>query len=93
MEVDPFLRIERKQKMISLMEIGDWKSVLTEFDSDKGYREPLLVWIRPSIEMLKFVEQELFKLSITKAIHKIFPVFQKTKCAVSNLVAIHHIWR
>jgi len=67
METDPFTRLERKQKMISLMEIGDWKSVLSEFDSDEGYREPLLVWIRPSLEMLKFIEEELFKLSITKA--------------------------
>ncbi len=67
METDPFTRLERKQKMISLMEIGDWKSVLTEFDSDDGYREPLLVWIRPSLEMLKFIEEEIFKLSITKA--------------------------
>ena len=76
MENDPFLRLERKQRMISLMELGDWKSVLTEFDSDEGYREPLLVWIRPSLEMLKFVEQELFKLSITKAIPRIVPPFQ-----------------
>ena len=66
MENDPFLRIEKKKKIISLMEEGNWKSILDEFDFDENYREPLLVWIRPSREMLEFVEYELDKLNISK---------------------------
>ena len=66
MENDPYLRIEKKKKMISLMEEGNWKSILDEFEFDENYREPLLVWIKPSHEMLKFVENELDKLNISK---------------------------
>ena len=68
MENDPFLRIEKKKKIITLMEEGNWKSILDEFDFDENYREPLLVWIRPSHEMLKFVEYELDKLNISKVV-------------------------
>ena len=66
MENDPYLRIEKKKKMISLMEEGNWKLILDEFEFDENYREPLLVWIKPSHEMLKFVENELDKLNISK---------------------------
>jgi len=67
-ENDPYLRQEKKRRMISFMETGDWRSILKEFDDDQDYREPLLVWIRPSLEMLKFIQEELLKMQITKAV-------------------------
>ena len=67
MEIDPYERLEKKRKMIALMEIGDWRSVLNEFDSDRDYREPLLVWIRPSFEMMNFIRDELTRFAIKKA--------------------------
>ena len=68
LEDDPYTRKERKDRLIGLMESGEWSKILSEFDEDPNYREPLLVWVRPSIEMLKFIEAELAKLNINKAL-------------------------
>ena len=67
MEDDPYARKEKKDRLIGLMESGDWSKILSEFDENPNYREPLLVWVRPSIEMLKFIQAELVQLNITKA--------------------------
>jgi len=64
----PFERAERKQKMIEHMKSKNWKKILQEFDDDENFREPLLVWIRPSLALLKFMEEMLFKIHIKKAI-------------------------
>ena len=63
---DPYARKERKQRMIDLMETGDWAKILKEFDDDRSYREPLLVWVRPSLPMLKFIKDEVMKLKLNK---------------------------
>ena len=63
---DPYARKERKQRMIDLMETGDWAKILREFDDDRSYREPLLVWVRPSLPMLKFIKDEVMKLKLNK---------------------------
>ena len=77
-EYDPYLRQEKKRQMLSLMEAGDWRSILKEFDDDQEYREPLLVWVRPSIEMLKFIQEELSEKQITKVIIRCFVFHLKT---------------
>ncbi len=69
---DYFERQERKRKVLDLMEKEDWRGVLREFDSDDKYREPLLVWIRPSLEMLSFVEATLLSLGISKVFMSLF---------------------
>ena len=63
---DPYARKERKQRMIDLMETGDWAKILKEFDDDRSYREPLRVWVRPSLPMLKFIKDEVMKLKLNK---------------------------
>ena len=64
---DYISRLERKKNIIELMEAGDWKKVLAEFDKGDAYREPLLVWIRPTFDSLKFIENCLIhSLGISK---------------------------
>ena len=46
--------------ILELQKNDDWKGVLDHFSrpGDK-YHDPMLVWIRPSIEAIKFIESEL----------------------------------
>ena len=55
-----FERQARKEKILECMREDNWKGVLDHFNTpgDK-YHEPLLVWIRPSLVALKFIETEL----------------------------------
>ena len=46
---------ERAARLVRLMEAGDWRAVLAEYSQDQQYREPLLVWIRPSLQVLTFL--------------------------------------
>ena len=39
----------RKEKLVEMMKVGNWRQVLGEFTEDPSYREPLLVWVKPSI--------------------------------------------
>ena len=55
-EDDYFSRLECKKLILSHMEKGEWKSVLEYYDSKQTYREPNLVWIKPSLDMLQFIE-------------------------------------
>ena len=57
---DHFERKARKEEILECMKNDDWKSVLDHFSrpGDK-YHDPMLVWIRPSIEAIKFIETEL----------------------------------
>ena len=57
---DHFERKARKEEILELQKNDDWKGVLDHFSrpGDK-YHDPMLVWIRPSIEAIKFIESEL----------------------------------
>lgn len=48
--------------MLDWMKAGDWARILEEYDADRDYHEPLLVWVRPSLPMLKFLEYQLRNL-------------------------------
>ena len=48
---------ERAARLVRLMEAGDWRAVLAEYSQDQQYREPLLVWIRPSLQELLTLNQ------------------------------------
>ena len=65
---------ERKEKVLQLIQKGDWRAVIQEYEVStcviylvmmcmvKGideYREPLLVWIRPTLACLTFIQQQL----------------------------------
>ena len=74
-EDDYWSRMEQKKLLISFMENGDWNRVLEHYDSDKKYREPNLVWIKPSIDLLKFVETCLIGIFGIEKVYKIFIEF------------------
>ena len=60
---DHFERQARKEEVLECMRNDDWKGVLDHFSrpGDK-YHDPMLVWIRPSLEAIKFIEFELKRL-------------------------------
>ena len=60
---DPYERKVRKEEVLECMKQDNWKGVLDHFNrpGDK-YREPLLVWIRPSVAAIKFIEHALKRL-------------------------------
>ena len=58
-EEDYFSKLERKKLILSFVENGDWKRVLEYYDTDYKFREPLLVWIKPSLDLLIFIEETL----------------------------------
>ncbi|XP_023338871.1 uncharacterized protein LOC111709445 isoform X2 [Eurytemora carolleeae] len=57
---------EKLNEIVELMKKNDWQAVLDIFQEDEDYREPLLVWIRPSISLVNFLEQELSRLGLKK---------------------------
>eukprot|EP00096_Caligus_rogercresseyi_P013311 TRINITY_DN5986_c0_g2_i1.p1 TRINITY_DN5986_c0_g2~~TRINITY_DN5986_c0_g2_i1.p1 ORF type:complete len:207 (+),score=37.16 TRINITY_DN5986_c0_g2_i1:432-1052(+) len=58
-QLDFLTRKALKTELIQYMEQGDWRKVLEFYEEKDQYREPLLVWIRPNVEILKFLESEL----------------------------------
>ena len=84
-EDDYFSRLECKKLIISHMERGEWKSVLEYYDSKHTYREPNLVWIKPSIDLLQFFESCLIGyLGLKKVNHIIFQLIHDVNSAVIN---------
>jgi len=55
---------ERKEKIYEMMRQGDWRAVCKEFHKEDEYREPLLVWVRPSQACLVWIHQKLTELGI-----------------------------
>ena len=64
-QMDWVTQRNRKDKVVEMMKQGDWRRVIQEFQGEDQYREPLLVWIRPSVSSLEFVKIELTKLGLT----------------------------
>ena len=63
---DYFTKLERKKLVLSHMENGDWSKILAFYDETLNYREPLLVWIRPDLALLQFLESILLSIGISK---------------------------
>ena len=60
---DPYERQVRKEEILDCMKNDDWNGVLDHFNRPNDmYHEPLLVWIRPSLGAIKFIETELKRL-------------------------------
>ena len=51
-------KTRRKEAVLELMRAGDWLGVLQQFSCEE-YREPLLVWIKPSLSCLEFIREGL----------------------------------
>lgn len=59
--------LERKEKIAQIMELmenDNWAAVLQHFQGDEYYQEPLLVWVRPTLQCLEFIKEEMIKLQI-----------------------------
>eukprot|EP00090_Calanus_glacialis_P008468 TRINITY_DN16819_c0_g1_i4.p1 TRINITY_DN16819_c0_g1~~TRINITY_DN16819_c0_g1_i4.p1 ORF type:complete len:206 (+),score=46.43 TRINITY_DN16819_c0_g1_i4:94-711(+) len=54
----------RKEKVLQLIEKGQWEAVLQEYENNDEYREPLLLWIRPTMACLTFIEEQMNKLGL-----------------------------
>ena len=81
--VDYETKKKRKEKVIQLMENGDWRAVIQEFgvsnedeeisqrfqtcfmQGEDKYREPLLVWIRPTLPSLTFIKEQVNRLGLS----------------------------
>ena len=50
----------RKEKVVEMMRNGEWRGVIKEFHGDDKYREPLLVWIRPTLHCLEFIRNSAY---------------------------------
>lgn len=47
-------RQRKKSRLLSLGKSGDWRGVLDAYQEfGDGYREPLLVWVRPDAGMIR----------------------------------------
>ena len=62
--MDWVTKTRKKEAVVELMRSGDWLGVLQQFNSEE-YREPLLLWIRPSLSSLEFIRDSLSSLHLT----------------------------
>jgi len=56
---------ERRHRIYDMMREGDWKSVCQEFHGQDEYREPLLIWVRPTQGSLLWIHWKLTELGIS----------------------------
>ena len=56
--------LARRQVVADMMRAGDWRGVIQTFQGGEDSRDPLLVWIRPTLACLDFIKQELARLSL-----------------------------
>ena len=49
----------RRESVAEMMRIGDWRKVMDSFHGGEEARDPLLVWIRPSLQSLNFIKQQI----------------------------------
>ena len=54
----------RRARVADMMRAGDWRGVINTFQGGELDRDPLLVWIRPSIDLLLFIKEELRQLGL-----------------------------
>ena len=56
--------LARREAVADMMRAGDWMGVMKTFQGGEERRDPLLLWIRPTISCLNFIKQELERLSL-----------------------------
>ena len=56
--------LARREAVADMMRAGDWRGVIQTFQGGEDRRDPLLVWIRPSLACLNFIKQELAGLGL-----------------------------
>ena len=62
--MDWVAKTRKKEAVVELMRSGDWLGVLQQFNSEE-YREPLLLWIRPTLSSLEFIRDSLSSLNLS----------------------------
>jgi len=55
---------EKISEIIDLMKENKFRDIFHLFENDENYREPLLVWIRPSKRLVEFIEKEVTSIGI-----------------------------
>ena len=56
--------LARREAVADMMKAGDWRGVIETFQGGEEGRDPLLVWIRPTMACLNFIKQELSRLRL-----------------------------
>jgi len=57
---------QRRELVIEMMKKGDWRGVIKEFEGFPDSRDSLLLWIRPTLESLKFISSSMLSLGLGK---------------------------
>ena len=52
-------QVARRAEVASLQRAGDWRAVLSMFQGGEEARDPLLLWVRPTLASLSFLAQQL----------------------------------
>ena len=55
----------RRERVAAMMRAGDWRAVIHTFQGGEKDRDPLLVWIRPSVICLNFIKSSLALLGLS----------------------------
>ena len=54
----------RREAVVEMMRRGDWRGVMDSFHGGEEARDPLLVWVRPSITALDFIKKQINGLGL-----------------------------
>ena len=65
-EDDYFEKRSKKERLVASLIQGDSKTIFEAYDLDRDFHEPLLVWIRPSRDLIKFLDDQLSAVGISK---------------------------
>ena len=89
---DHFERKARKEEVLECMKNDNWQGVLDHFNRpNEKYHEPLLVWIRPSIEAIQFIETELKRLFILLNLKEFSCQVSQNYCFMSTAFSTRNI--
>lgn len=55
---------KRRDDVVEMMRMGNWRGVMDTFHSGEESRDPLLVWIRPTVHCLNFIKQQINSLGV-----------------------------
>ena len=54
----------RREAVVEMMRQGDWRGVMDSFHGGEEARDPLLVWVRPSLAALDFIKMQIRGLGL-----------------------------
>ena len=54
----------RREGVVEMMKQGEWRGVMDSFHGGEEARDPLLVWVRPSLTALDFIKKQINGLGL-----------------------------